>query len=660
MDVGKCEGEGKFPKRSNRGAEREVDSWRRRIVLPSLVNRDRRRPNNHWGDESQVKHKTTVYDKLINATGTSSDAALRYLPLALFIRPRANTEGDKRKMAEVRNIEEGWGEKPPPAFPEEEEHKKKDGGAIPDDGGKEVAPTEQQQVNEGEEQLQTKVKSKRVATLDAFRGLTIVVLLSSSTLPFVIWHKYCRWLMMDQPHKLHQPEIGTSMLMGAIEFCAVDDAGGAYEKIDHSPWNGCTLADFVLPFFLFIAGVAIALAFKEPRQKAQAEGPIGGVTRGGLEIPPAIGSGETRGAILRRVPDTGKAVRRIIIRTVKLLFWGILLQGGYSHAPDNLSYGADMKHIRWCGILQVAKFLFRFCSFVIATLIEVLTVKVRPTVLTSGHFSIFSAYHWQWLGGFVALLIYMATVYGLYVPDWSFVLHNEHGDERLTVTCGTRGHLGPACNAVGYVDRQVWGVNHLYSSPVWTRLKVCRGEGGHIRKDAPAWCSGPFEPEGLLRYFRIFSPGHSERLKQWVLMGLGTLIVAIILHFTDAIPLNKQLYSFSYVLFTAGAAGLVFSAFYMLIDVWGIRMPFLFLEWIGMNAMLVFVMAAQGIFDAFINGWYYENEGNTLVYWIQKHIFFNVWHSERLGTLLYVIFAEITFWGVVAGILHKLGIYWKL
>lgn len=42
----------------------------------------------------------------------------------------------------------------------------------------------------------------------------------------------------------------------------VDDAGGVYPRIDHSPWNGCTLADFVLPFFLFIVGVAIALAFK--------------------------------------------------------------------------------------------------------------------------------------------------------------------------------------------------------------------------------------------------------------------------------------------------------------------------------------------------------------------------------------------------------------
>lgn len=49
------------------------------------------------------------------------------------------------------------------------------------------------------------------------------------------------------------------------------------------------------------------------------------------------------------------------------------------------------------------------------------------------------------------------------------------------------------------------------------------------------------------------------------------------------------------------------------IDVWGFRTPFLFLEWIGMNAMLVFVMAAQGIFAAFVNGWYYKDPDNSLV-----------------------------------------------
>lgn len=42
----------------------------------------------------------------------------------------------------------------------------------------------------------------------------------------------------------------------------VDDAGGFFPAINHSPWNGVTIADFVMPFFLFIVGVALTLAYK--------------------------------------------------------------------------------------------------------------------------------------------------------------------------------------------------------------------------------------------------------------------------------------------------------------------------------------------------------------------------------------------------------------
>jgi predicted acyltransferase len=42
----------------------------------------------------------------------------------------------------------------------------------------------------------------------------------------------------------------------------VDDIGGLVPKISHSPWDGATLADFVFPFFLFIVGVSLALAYK--------------------------------------------------------------------------------------------------------------------------------------------------------------------------------------------------------------------------------------------------------------------------------------------------------------------------------------------------------------------------------------------------------------
>ncbi|XP_026413129.1 heparan-alpha-glucosaminide N-acetyltransferase-like [Papaver somniferum] len=475
-------------------------------------------------------------------------------------------------MAEVRRVEEGLVTK-------EELRDEKD----------EKISGEERDVKE----VKANPKSNRIATLDAFRGLTIVLMI------------------------------------------LVDDAGGVYARIDHSPWNGCTLADFVMPFFLFIVGVAIALAFK-------------------------------------RVPKQQDAIKKIVIRTLKLLFWGIILQGGYSHAPNELAYGLDTKQIRWCGILQRIALVY-----LIVALIEALTVKMRPTVLGSGYFTIFTAYRWQWIGGFIAFIIYMITTFALYVPDWTYTYSDDDAWD-FQVKCGMRGDLGPACNAVGYVDRQVWGVNHLYNQPVWIRLKACTlsyPESGPLRDNAPSFCLGPFEPEGLLSsisaivsatigvhfgHVLIHFKGHVERLKQWVSVALIFIVVAIILHFTDAIPLNKQLYSFSYVCFTAGVAGIVFSGSYILIDVWGFRTPFLFLEWIGMNAMLVFVLGAQGILAAFVNGWYYGTPAKSLVHWIQQHVFINVWKSQKVGTLLYVIFAEITFWGVVSGILHKLGIYWKL
>lgn len=41
-----------------------------------------------------------------------------------------------------------------------------------------------------------------------------------------------------------------------------------------------------------------------------------------------------------------------------------VIEGGYSHAPDDLSYGVDMKKIRWFGILQVLP-LAHFTNYII-------------------------------------------------------------------------------------------------------------------------------------------------------------------------------------------------------------------------------------------------------------------------------------------------------
>ncbi len=44
------------------------------------------------------------------------------------------------------------------------------------------------------------------------------------------------------------------------------DWDNVYLYLLHAEWNGCKLADFVFPFFIFILGMAIPLANPEQRK----------------------------------------------------------------------------------------------------------------------------------------------------------------------------------------------------------------------------------------------------------------------------------------------------------------------------------------------------------------------------------------------------------
>ncbi|CAI0445386.1 unnamed protein product, partial [Linum tenue] len=117
-------------------------------------------------------------------------------------------------------------------------------------------------------------KSNRLVSLDAFRGL-------------------CVFLMI-----------------------VVDYGGSVFPIIAHSPWNGLHLADFVMPFFLFVVGISIALVYK-------------------------------------KAPNRPEATWKAVGRAAKLFLLGILLQGGFLHGLNSLTYGVDLERIRLLGILQV-------------------------------------------------------------------------------------------------------------------------------------------------------------------------------------------------------------------------------------------------------------------------------------------------------------------
>ncbi|KAI3669441.1 hypothetical protein L6452_40676 [Arctium lappa] len=51
----------------------------------------------------------------------------------------------------------------------------------------------------------------------------------------------------------------------------VDYAGSSLPVIAHAPWNGLHLADFVMPLFLFAAGVSLAIVYKKIEMQSTLE-----------------------------------------------------------------------------------------------------------------------------------------------------------------------------------------------------------------------------------------------------------------------------------------------------------------------------------------------------------------------------------------------------
>ncbi|KAG9440032.1 hypothetical protein H6P81_020197 [Aristolochia fimbriata] len=415
----------------------------------------------------------------------------------------------------------------------------------------------------------------------------------------------------------------------------VDDAGGAFPSINHSPWFGVTLADFVMPFFLFIVGVSIALVFK-------------------------------------KVPNKSAATKKVIMRTIKLFLLGVLLQGGYFHGRNNLSYGVDIEHIRWLGVLQRISI-----GYFLAAIAEIWLVK-GTLVDTSTAF--LKKYYIQWILACLLSSLYLGLLYGLYVPNWEFNLPSMAASGQLdgesrVVQCGVRGSLEPPCNAVGMIDRLILGEKHLYQRPVYRRTKECSVNSpdyGPLPPDSPDWCLAPFDPEGILssvmaavtcfiglQYGHILMnfKSHKQRVLLWSMLSLLLLLFGCVFGLFT-IPLSKPLYTLSYLCFTSGLSGFLLIIIYYIADIKQFRKPTVLLQWMGMNALIVYGLAACELFPAAIQGFYWRSPENNLVSATQLSLQ-SLFHSQKWGTLAFVLL-EILFWCLVAGFLHWRGLYIKL
>ncbi|XP_021275068.1 heparan-alpha-glucosaminide N-acetyltransferase [Herrania umbratica] len=394
----------------------------------------------------------------------------------------------------------------------------------------------------------------------------------------------------QQPQHAQQRLVSLDVFRGLtiVLMILVDDAGGLLPAINHSPWNGLTLADYVMPFFLFIVGVSLGLTYK-------------------------------------RLSCRVTATRKAILRALKLLILGLFLQGGFFHGLNNLTYGVDIQQMRLMGILQRIAI-----AYLVAAICE---IWLKGDDLVKSELNLLRKYRFQWVAALVLTIIYISLLYGLYVPDWEYqipVATSSSAPKFFSVKCGVRGDTGPACNVVGMIDRKILGIQHLYRKPVFERTKQCSinsPDYGPLPSDAPSWCQAPFDPEGLLSsvmamvtclvglhygHIIVHFEDHRDRIRLWLISSSSLLVLGLALDIFG-MHVNKALYTFSYMCVTAGAAGFLFAGIYLLVDICGYRCMTLVLEWIGEACIDDYILVACNIVPIIIQGFYWKQPQSNIL-----------------------------------------------
>jgi predicted acyltransferase len=211
---------------------------------------------------------------------------------------------------------------------------------------------------------------------------------------------------------------------------------------------------------------------------------------------------------------------------------------------------------------------------------------------------------------------------------------------------GVAGDLTPDGNLGAYLDRTIFGA-HL-----WSQSKTWDPEG--LLSTVPAIATTLI---GGMAGLWLGSRASGAR-KAMGLLGAGIIGIGIGLAWSVVFPLNKALWTSSYVWFTAGAAAVFLAFCYALIDLRGWKAwswPFVIL---GRNAIALFVLS--GLMTKFLSFHKVSGpDGNPIS--LLRYIY-TTWFvplAEPINASLLFALANLAVLFVVLWLMDRKGIYLK-
>uniref|UniRef100_A0A3B3YK49 Heparan-alpha-glucosaminide N-acetyltransferase catalytic domain-containing protein n=1 Tax=Poecilia mexicana TaxID=48701 RepID=A0A3B3YK49_9TELE len=379
----------------------------------------------------------------------------------------------------------------------------------------------------------------------------------------------------------------------------VNYGGGRYWFFRHSSWNGLTVADLVFPWFVFIMGTSIALS-------------INSMLRGGA----------SRSSLLKKV----------IWRSAQLFLIGVfIINPNYCLGPlsiDNLRIPGVLQRLAW--------------SYLVVASLDLLVARGHLDILTTDAWwspGLDIILYWPaWVCVLLMEIVWLCLTFLLPVPDCptGYLGPGGIGDMGLHANC-TGG-------AAGYIDRRLLGEQHIYQSPsskvIYATKMPFDPEGvlGSINSVLMAFLG--LQAGKILLHYRDVPTSVISRFLIWGLL-LGAISAVLTECSTDKgfIPVNKNLWSLSYVTTLACFAFVLLVLVYYTIDVkkWWSGAPFYYP---GMNSILVYV--GHEVFeDYFPFRWHMANSQSHA-----EHLIQNI-----LATSL---------WVVISYILYRKRIFWKI